>query len=32
MAMFTDALVKNDEEAMEAYKDKCLAVKAKYPK
>lgn len=32
MAMFTDAWVKNDEEAMESYKDKCLAVKARFPK
>lgn len=29
---YMDALVKGDEEAMEAYKEKCLAVKAKYPK
>ena len=32
MAMFTDAWVKNGEEAVESYKDKCLAVKEKYQK
>ena len=29
---YMDALVKGDEEAIEAYKEKCLAVKAKYSK
>lgn len=29
---FIDAWVKNDEEALEEYRQKCLAVKAKYPK
>jgi len=29
---FVDAYVKGDENAMEEYKQKCLAVKAKYPK
>lgn len=29
---FADAYVKNDEVGMQAYKDKCIAVKAKYPK
>jgi len=29
---FADAWVKNDEQALEEYRQKCLAVKAKYPK
>lgn len=29
---FLDAWVKNDEQALEAYRQKCLAVKIKYPK
>lgn len=29
---FLDAWVKNDEVALESYRQKCLAVKAKYPK
>lgn len=29
---YLDAVVKGDQEAMQAYIDKCLAVKAKYPK
>jgi hypothetical protein len=29
---FVDAWVKNDQEALEEYRQKCLAVKAKYPK
>lgn len=29
---FLDAWVKNDEQALEVYRQKCLAVKAKYPK
>jgi len=29
---FVDAYIKGDENAMEEYKQKCLAVKAKYPK
>lgn len=29
---FIDAWVKNDEEALEEYRQQCLAVKAKYPK
>lgn len=29
---YLDAVVKGDEVAMKAYTDKCLAVKAKYPK
>jgi hypothetical protein len=29
---YLDAVVKNDQEAIQAYIDKCLAVKAKYPK
>lgn len=32
MAEYLDAIVKGDAEAEEAYKAKCLAVKAKYPK
>ena len=32
MAEYLDAIVKGDTEAEEAYKAKCLAVKAKYPK
>lgn len=32
MAEFLDAWVKNDTAALEAYRQKCLAVKAKYPK
>lgn len=32
MAEYLDAIVKGDVEAEEAYKAKCLAVKAKYPK
>lgn len=30
--VFADAWVKNDEKALEDYRQKCLAVKAKYPK
>lgn len=29
---YLDAVVKEDETAIQAYKDKCLAVKTKYPK
>ena len=29
---FVDAWVKNDQEALEEYRQKCLDVKAKYPK
>jgi len=29
---YLDAVVKNDPEAIQQYVDKCLAVKAKYPK
>lgn len=29
---FADAWVKNDEQALEDYRQKCLAVKTKYPK
>ena len=29
---YLDAVVKGDQEAIQAYIDKCLAVKAKYPK
>ncbi len=32
MKDFADAWVKNDNAALEAYRQKCLAVKAKYPK
>jgi len=32
MADYLDAIVKDDAEAIEAYKQACLAVKAKYPK
>ena len=32
MGEFIDAWVKNDEEALEEYRQKCLAVKAQYPK
>ena len=32
IAMFADAWVKQDEAGMEAYRQACLAVKAKYPK
>ena len=32
MAEYLDAIVKGDIEAEEAYRAKCLAVKAKYPK
>jgi len=32
MADYLDAVVKGDEEQKQAYIDKCLAVKAKYPK
>lgn len=32
MGEFIDAWVKNDETALEEYRQKCLAVKAKYPK
>lgn len=32
IAEFADAYVKGDDEAIEAYKAKCLAIKAKYPK
>jgi hypothetical protein len=31
-ADFTDAWVKNDQTALDAYRSKCLAIKAKYPK
>jgi hypothetical protein len=31
-AEFLDAWVKDDQAALDAYKQKCLAVKAKYPK
>ena len=30
--VFVDAWVKNDQQALEDYRQKCLAVKAKYPK
>jgi hypothetical protein len=29
---FVDAWVKNDQAALEEYRQKCLAVKAKFPK
>lgn len=29
---YIDAVVKNDQEAIQEYTDKCLAIKAKYPK
>ena len=29
---YLDAMVKSDEDVIQLYKDKCLAVKAKYPK
>lgn len=29
---FADAWVKNDEQALEEYRQKCLVIKAKYPK
>ncbi len=29
---YLDAVVKNDEDAIQLYKDKCLAIKLKYPK
>lgn len=32
MADYNDAVVKNDQAAIQAYVDACLAVKAKYPK
>ena len=32
LADFTDAWVKNDQTALDTYRSKCLAVKAKYPK
>lgn len=32
MTEFLDAQVKGDDVALQAYKDKCIAVKAKYPK
>jgi hypothetical protein len=32
MGEFIDAWVKNDQDALEEYRQKCLAVKAKYPK
>jgi hypothetical protein len=32
MGEFMDAWVKNDQIALEEYRQKCLAVKAKYPK
>lgn len=32
MADYLDAIVKNDQEQLQAYIDACLAVKAKYPK
>lgn len=31
-AEYLDAVVKGDQQAIQAYIDKCLAVKAKYPK
>lgn len=31
-AEFLDAWVKNDEQALEEYRQKCIAVKEKYPK
>lgn len=31
-AVFLDAWVKNDTEALEAYRQSCLAVKAQFPK
>jgi hypothetical protein len=32
MADYLDAIVKGDDAQLQAYKDACLAVKAKYPK
>jgi hypothetical protein len=32
MGEFVDAWVKNDQAALEEYRQKCLAIKAKYPK
>lgn len=32
LGQFVDAWVKNDEAALEAYRQECLAVKVKYPK
>jgi hypothetical protein len=32
LGAFVDAWVKNDEAALEEYRQECLAVKAKYPK
>lgn len=32
LGAFVDAWVKNDESALEEYRQECLAVKAKYPK
>jgi len=32
MSEYLDAIVKDDADAIQAYKDACLAVKAKYPK
>lgn len=32
LGKFVDAWVKNDEAALEEYRQECLAVKAKYPK
>jgi hypothetical protein len=32
LGQFVDAWVKNDQEALEEYRQSCLAVKAKYPK
>ena len=32
LGQFVDAWVKNDEAALEEYRQECLAVKAKYPK
>jgi hypothetical protein len=32
MADYLDAVVKGDAAALQAYKDACMAVKAKYPK
>lgn len=32
MTDFVDAWVKNDETALESYRQKCIAVKEKYPK
>lgn len=32
MEDYVDAVIKNDQEAIQEYTDKCLAIKAKYPK